>query len=96
MRRKSHKRQPDNRGGRLVVAPRTRISPDMELVWYQDEIGTGWRSRRAEVRIHGTERVAGHVDVTERGYRIYPCGLSVAEVNQLTRALAGMHLEEAS
>lgn len=66
----------------------------MDLVWYQNEVGTGWRSRRAEVRTGRGSRLVAHVDVRGSAYRIFPCGLTDAQRKVLKAGLAAFDFEE--
>lgn len=93
MRRKARKRQPGQTGG-VIVSPRTRIAPDMDLIWYHNEVGAGWRSRRAEVRTQRGERLVAHIDVRGSGYSIFTCGLSEGERRALKAGLAAFDFEE--
>ena len=93
MRRKSGTGCP-GRAGNLTASSRTRIAPDMELVWYHSEVGAGWSLRRAEVRTERGMKLVAHVDVQGNRYSILSCGLTDAQRKVLKAGLDAFAFEE--
>lgn len=97
MRRKSPKRQAQV-SGRCVIQTHTMITPDMQLAWYHDEVGSSprgpWRHRLGEVRTQRGQHLAGHLEVWDDVYRIVSCGLTEGELRTLKRGLAAFDWKE--
>ncbi len=93
MRRTTRKSEPS----RVIAPTRMRVGPDLELIWHQNEVGTGaggvWHAMQADVCTEDGQQLA-KLDVCNGRYRIFACGLSDWDRRRLTSKLAAFDLEE--